>query len=84
MAPTALNIEDSASNTNGTIIGGRPVRIANCSGSEGHKVRATHFLEIRRDINLRITADPGELMLRQATEGPVDAITGDYLAGMPY
>jgi hypothetical protein len=23
-------------------------------------------------------------MLRQATEGPVDAITGDYLAGMLY
>jgi len=45
-------------------------------------VRATHFLEVQRDTNLRITADPGELMLRQATEGPVDAITGDYLAGM--
>jgi hypothetical protein len=45
-------------------------------------VRVAHFLEVQRATNLRITADPGELMLRQATEGPVDAITGDYLAGM--
>jgi len=35
MVPTALNIEDGASNANSTRIGGRPVRIANCSGSKG-------------------------------------------------
>jgi len=27
------------------------------------------------------TADPGKLMFLQATEGSVDIITGDYLAG---
>jgi hypothetical protein len=35
MAPTALNIENGGSNGNGIRIGGRPVRIANCSGSKG-------------------------------------------------
>ena len=46
MAPTALNIEHGASNANGTRIGGRPVRIANCSGSKGEKTTFSKFKEI--------------------------------------
>ena len=33
-------------------------------------------------LTIILLVDPGEFMLRQVKHGLVDAITGDYLAGM--
>lgn len=57
--------------------GKRPCRVANCSGAAG-KSCTEHECH---DQMLIVQGDPGDHMYNQAVHGPVDFITGDYLAG---
>ncbi len=55
----------------------RPVRIANCSGAASEYCGTSRMTRL-----MSVIGDPGYQLLRQAVEGPVDFITGDYLAEM--
>lgn len=71
------DIREARKNEKGT----RPVKVANCSGYAGECPLRSSFRKYA-DINLfSEIADPSWQMLRQATLGDVDFITGDYLAG---
>lgn len=67
----------------------RPIRVANCSGAMCKhpklvEICSNHPLHILNDeqlLTIYNIGDPGEHMLTQAKYGPVDVITGDYLAG---
>jgi hypothetical protein len=74
--PTGESQVSKAQRTNE--MGRRPVKVASCSGYAGSYPKPIHSEILPLTLGI---GDPSWQMLRQATGGEVDFITGDYLAG---